>query len=93
MSANKSDNSQGDTGTRDVTYDLISVAYHALQGAETTALYIADAEQEGNQEVAQFFREIKDEYQTRAQRAKDLLTTHLGAQQSRGATGGGGGAQ
>jgi hypothetical protein len=89
MSANRSDNSQGDTGTRDVTYDLISVAYHALQGAETTALYIADAEQEGNQEVAQFFREIKDEYQSRAQRAKDLLTAHLGQQQSRGATGGG----
>jgi hypothetical protein len=89
MSANRSDNSQGDTGTRDVTYDLISVAYHALQGAETTALYIADAEQEGNQEVAQFFREIKDEYQSRAQRAKDLLTAHLGSQQTRGATGGG----
>jgi hypothetical protein len=93
MSANQSDNSQGDTGTRDVTYDLISVAYHALQGAETTALYIADAEQEGNQEVAEFFRQIKDEYQTRAQRAKDLLTAHLGGQQSRGATGGGGGGQ
>jgi hypothetical protein len=89
MSANKSDNSQGDTGTRDVTYDLLSVAYHALQGAETTALYIADAEQEGNQEVAQFFREAKQEYQSRAQRAKELLTTHLGQQQGKGAAGGG----
>jgi rubrerythrin len=89
MSANKSDNSQGDTGTRDVTYDLLSVAYHALQGAETTALYIADAEQEGNKEVAQFFREAKEEYQSRAQRAKELLTTHLGRQQGKGAAGGG----
>lgn len=89
MSANKSDNSQGDTGTRDVTYDLLSVAYHALQGAETTALYIADAEQEGNKEVAQFFREAKEEYQSRAQRAKELLTTHLGQQQGKGAAGGG----
>lgn len=27
------------TGTRDVTYDLISVIYHALQGAETYQMY------------------------------------------------------
>jgi len=88
MSAQKSDNSQGDTGTRDITYDLVSVIYHALQGAETTALYIADAEQEKNQELAQFFREAKDEYQSRADRAKQLLTTHLGSSQGRGAAGG-----
>lgn len=89
MSANKSGNSQGNTGTRDVTYDLVSVVYHALQGAETTAMYIADAEQEGNQEVAQFFREAKEDYQNRAQRAKELLTNHLGQQQGKGAAGGG----
>ena len=89
MSAQRSDNSQGDTGTRDITYNLISVVYHALQGAETTALYIADAEQEGNQELAQFFREAKEEYERRAERAKQLLTTHLGSQQGRGAAGGG----
>jgi hypothetical protein len=89
MSAQNSDNSQGDTGTRDITYNLISVVYHALQGAETTALYIGDAEQEGNQELAQFFREAKEEYESRAERAKQLLTTHLGSQQGRGAAGGG----
>ena len=93
MSANRSDNSQGDTGTRDITYDLVSVVYHALQGAETTALYIADAEQEGNQELAAFFREAKEEYERRAESAKQLLTTHLGSQQGRGAAGGGGGGQ
>ena len=89
MSAQRSDNSQGDTGTRDITYNLISVVYHALQGAETTALYIGDAEQEGNQELAQFFREAKDEYQRRGDRAKQLLATHLGSQQGRAAGGGG----
>jgi hypothetical protein len=78
MSRQISDDSQGDTGTRDITYDLISTAYHALQGAETSALYIADAEQSGNQELVQFFREAKDEYQRRADRAKQLLTNHLG---------------
>jgi hypothetical protein len=78
MSAQKSDNSQGDTGTRDITYDLVSVIYHALQGAETTAMYIADAEQEGNQELVR-----------RGDRAKQLLTTHLGSGQGRSAAGGG----
>lgn len=87
MSAQKSDNSQGDTGTRDITYDLVSVIYHALQGAETTALYIADARQEGNSELEQFFTQAKDEYQARADRAKQLLTTHLGGTQTRGASG------
>jgi len=88
MSAQRSDDSQGDTGTRDITYDLVSVIYHALQGAETTALYIADAKQQGNNELEQFFTEAKEEYQRRADRAKQLLTTHLGSTQGRGAAGG-----
>jgi hypothetical protein len=71
-----------------MTYDLVSVIYHSLQGAETTAMFIADAEQAGNQECAQFFREVKDEYTRRADRAKQLLTTHLGQSQGRGAAGG-----
>jgi hypothetical protein len=87
MSSNRDDNSQGNTGTRDVTYDLISTAYHLLQGAETVAIYIGDAEQEGNQELAQFFRETKEEYTRRADRAKELLTTHLGKNQGRSAAG------
>lgn len=77
MSTNMSDNSQGDTGTRDITYDLISTAYHLLQGAETVALYIADAEQEGDQELVSFFRETKEEYARRADRAKQLLARYV----------------
>ncbi len=83
MSENRSDNSQGDTGTRDITYDLLSTAYHLLQGAETAALYIADARQEGNEELVRFFTETKDEYQRRADQAKQLLATHLGRSQGR----------
>ncbi len=88
MSAQRSDSRQGATGTRDITYDLISTCYHLLQGAETVALYIADAEQEGNQDLVQFFTETKEEYQRRAERAKQLLTSHLGTNQGRGASGG-----
>ena len=87
MSSNLSDNSQGHTGTRDITYDLISTAYHLLQGAETVALYLEDAEQEGDQELIQFFRETKEEYQRRADRAKQLLTKHLGQNSAQAAGG------
>jgi hypothetical protein len=88
MPENQNDNSQGDTGTRDLTYDLVSVIYHSLQGAETTAMFIGDAEQEGCEDCAQFFREVKDEQQARADRAKQLLATHLGKTQGKSATGG-----
>lgn len=87
MSSNRSDNSQGDTGTRDCTYDLISTAYHLLQGAETVALYIADAKQEGDQELLQFFQETKEEYERRADRAKQLLSQHISHRRGQAASG------
>lgn len=86
MSANRSDNSQGDTGTVDIIYDLISTSYHLLQGAETVAVYIADARQQGDEELVSFFTETKDDYQRRAERAKQLLQARMG-QQSSGAAG------
>jgi rubrerythrin len=66
------------TGTRDTTYNLVSILYHALQGAETYAMYVRDAEQEGNQDMAQFFREVQEEEKRRGDRAKQLLAKHLG---------------
>jgi rubrerythrin len=65
-------------GTRDATYDLISVAYHALQGAETYGLYAVDAEEEGDGELAGFFRELAAEDRRRADRAKEFLGARLG---------------
>ena len=32
------------TGTKDEQYNLVSVLYHALQGADTCATYLQDAE-------------------------------------------------
>lgn len=65
------------TGTRDVTYNLVSVIYHALQGAETYDIYVRDAEQSGDQESAQFFRQVKDQNQQAAEQAKKLLAQKL----------------
>jgi hypothetical protein len=61
------------TGTRDVTYDLISVIYHALQGAETYQMYEQDAQQEGDQEAAALFHEAHQSSRQWADRAKSLL--------------------
>jgi hypothetical protein len=65
------------TGTRNTTYDLISIAYHALQGAETYAMYISDAEQSGDSELVQFFQLVQEEERRRSDRAKRLLAKRL----------------
>jgi rubrerythrin len=69
--------STGNTGTTDVTYNLVSILYHALQGAETYDQYISDAEQRNDKDLAQFFRDTKEENQRRANRAKQLLAQRL----------------
>ena len=68
---------RAERGTSDVSYNLISVIYHALQGAETYGVYANDAEQDGNPRLAEFFRDVQEEGLRRAQRAKELLRNHL----------------
>jgi hypothetical protein len=65
------------TGTRDEHYDIVSMLYHALQGAETCATYLQDAEQAGDQEIVQFFREVQGTYRQLADRSKTLLRQRL----------------
>jgi rubrerythrin len=65
------------TGTRNTIYDLVSILYHGLQGAETYEMYVADAEKSGDAELAQFFREVQKEEQKRSNRAKELLSNRL----------------
>lgn len=67
----------GNTGTPDVTYNLVSILFHALQGAETYDQYIRDAEQGGDRDLAQFFRDVKEENSRRADRAKQILGRRL----------------
>lgn len=65
------------TRTSNAAYDLVSVMYHALQGAETYDRYIADAEERGDQELADFFREVQERNADIASRAKHLLPDRL----------------
>ena len=68
---------QGYTGTPNEYYDLVSIIYHALQGAQTCQMYIRDAEQRGDQELAQFFRQVQQEDKRRSDWAKQLLVNRL----------------
>jgi hypothetical protein len=61
------------TGTRDEHYDLVSVLYHALHGAENCNTYALDAEAAGNQRLAAFFREAGRTQARLSERAKGLL--------------------
>lgn len=61
------------TGTRDEHYDLVSVLYHALQGADTCNVYALDAEAAGDERLAVFFREASVVQTQLAERAKGML--------------------
>jgi len=61
------------TGTRDEHYNLVSVLYHALHGAENCAIYAVDAEAAGDARLAGFFREAQEMQRHLAERAKELL--------------------
>jgi hypothetical protein len=59
--------------TDDHVYGLVSVLYHALQGAQACEQYIGDAERAGDDELVKFFEECRDAQNARAARAKQLL--------------------
>jgi hypothetical protein len=62
---------------KDKTYDLVSVLYHASQGCQTCQQYAADAEEDNDEEAAQYFREAYDTYEDLIQRGKTLLKSRL----------------
>jgi hypothetical protein len=75
----------GDTNvTSNLFYDLVSIQYHALKGQELYQRFAKDAQ--GQQEIAKFFEEIRQQDIQRAERAHQLLGTVSG-----GTSGGSGG--
>jgi hypothetical protein len=61
----------------DPTYGIVSVLYHALQGAQTYQQYSNDARQAGDAELEQFFDSCRKEEHARALQAKSLLMDRL----------------
>ena len=61
------------TGTKDEHYNLISVLYHALHGADNCDHYAMDTEASGDERLAAFFREAQAAQVRIAERGKELL--------------------
>ena len=63
----------GETGFDDVTFDLISVQYHALKAGHDYGQYVRDAENAGLDDVASFFREVMEQDSARAHQCHQFL--------------------
>jgi hypothetical protein len=63
------------SGSRNEEYNLVSVLYHALHGAETCEMYALDAEAAGDDELASFFRNVQATHRQVAEQAKTRLYT------------------
>jgi hypothetical protein len=66
-----------DTGERDENYNLISVVYHALQGAETLGQYVQSSRRSGDEELLEFLEETRQSYTQVAAQARELLADRL----------------
>lgn len=63
------------TGTSDPTYNIMSVVYHALQGAETIDKYLDDAGTD--EELEKYFRQVQQGYRRAADMGKQLLVQRI----------------
>ncbi len=55
----------------DIVYDLVSIQYHALKGAETKDKYLKDAED--HDDVRSFFEQIAQQDADRAVKCHEFL--------------------
>jgi hypothetical protein len=67
------------TGTKDKDYNIIWFLEACLSNALRLETYIADAERDGDSELAEFFRRAQSESRKGAQQAKELLRARLGS--------------
>ncbi|MEU4673420.1 hypothetical protein AB0F91_37070 [Amycolatopsis sp. NPDC023774] len=69
------------TGTQDKDYNIIWFVEACLSNALRMESYIADAERDGDRELAAFFRRAQEESRKGAEQGKKLLAQRLGAEQ------------
>jgi hypothetical protein len=66
------------TGTKDKNYNIIWFTEASLNNALRLETYIADAERDGDQELAEFFRKAQGESRKGGEQGKQLLAARLG---------------
>ena len=62
---------------KDKNYNLIAVLYQSSDNVESLKTYVQDAEQEGDQELVDFFGGILENNLEAAQRAKEMLVARI----------------
>lgn len=66
---------------KDKNYNLISVLYQSADAVETLKTYVQDAEQEGDQELIDFFSTALESNLETSQRAKEMIVQRLEREQ------------
>jgi hypothetical protein len=66
------------TGTKDKDYNIIWFTEVCLQNVLRLETYIQDAERDGDNELAEFFRRAQGESRKGADQGKELLAARLG---------------
>jgi rubrerythrin len=72
----------GETGFDDVTFDLISLQYHALKAGHDYGQYVRDADNAGRADIADFFRKVMDEDSARARQCHEFIKELSGSSES-----------
>jgi len=65
------------TGTKDKNYNIIWFTEACLDNALRLETYIADAERDGDDELAEFFRKAQADSRKGAEKGKALLKSRL----------------
>jgi len=65
------------TGTKDKTYNIIWFTEACLSNALRLGEYIQDAERDGDDELAEFFRKAQADSRKGAEQGKELLRSRL----------------
>ena len=66
---------------KDKNYNLISMLYHSADVTETLKTYVQDAQEEGDQELVDFFSTTLENNLEASERAKELLVARLEQEQ------------
>jgi hypothetical protein len=69
----------------DEVFGLVSVLYHALQGASASRKYIRDAQTAADDELKEFFERCRADDASRASEAKRLLVQRVDEEEGEGA--------
>ncbi|WP_460516288.1 hypothetical protein [Flindersiella endophytica] len=62
---------------KDKNYNLVTILHLSLENAWRMEEYIQDAEREGDEELATWFRRIQENNQKAGDQGKDLLAARL----------------